>query len=281
VIIDHQPKGRHKRFDDSVLKSLESLAQGSPAEVLFEAALGMNIASIKDIVRQSRLEDSNAESALKELLETGQLVVLEDGEQTITSDLLVAAIPHWNTLRDKAMQLVESYHKDFPLRRGIPREELKSKLKLAPRIFNPLVKKLITDNSITDHLSSVAKVGHEIRFNGLEQAKVQSLTRKFEANPFGPPSVKECQAEVGEEILNALMELNEFMTVSSDVIFRKRDYDLMVAEIRKTIEQNEKISLAEVRDLFKTSRKYAQALLEHLDTNGVTVRDGDFRKLKK
>lgn len=281
TIVDHQPKGRHKRFDETVLKSLEALAQGSPAEVLLEAALGMNVASIKEIVRQSRLESTDADSALKELLETGQLVLLENGDPAITSDLLVAPVSHWGALRDTTMQIIASYHSEYPLRRGIPREELKSKLKLTPRIFNALIRKLITDNSITDTLSLVAMAGHEIRFNGQEQVKVQALRRKFEANPFSPPSVRECQMEAGEEVLNALIELNEFVTVSSDVIFRKQDYDLMAAEIRRHIAQNGSITLAETRDLFKTSRKYAQALLEHLDAKGVTVRDGDFRKLRK
>jgi selenocysteine-specific elongation factor len=86
---------------------------------------------------------------------------------------------------------------------------------------------------------------------------------------------------VGEEILNALIELNELVAVSPEVIFRKQDYDLVVVKIRHTIEENGKVSLAEVRDLFNTSRKYAQALLEHLDAIGITVRDGDFRKLRK
>ncbi len=105
--------------------------------------------------------------------------------------------------------------------------------------------------------------------------------QKFEQNPYSPPSVKECQAEVGEEILNALIDLNELIAVSPEVIFRKQDYDLAVTKVRHTIEENGKVSLAEVRDLFNTSRKYAQALLEHLDTLGITVRDGDFRKLRK
>lgn len=281
MIVDQQPKGRHKRFDESVLKSLESLAQGSPADVLFEAALGMNIASIKDVTRQSRLEDADAESALDELLEKGQLVVLENGEAAITSDLLAAALPNWNALRDKTLQWIESYHKEFPLRRGIPREELKSRLKLSSRIFLSLIKKLIADDSIAEHLSSLAKPGHEIRFDGPEQAKVQALMRKFEANPFSPPGVKECQAEAGEEVVNALIELNELIAVSAETIFRKSDYDFMVDGIRKTIEKNGRITLAEARDLFKTSRKYAQAFLEHLDSTGVTVRDGDYRKLKR
>jgi selenocysteine-specific elongation factor len=281
MVVDHQPKGRHKRFDESILKSLESLAEGTPAEILLEAALGMNIASIKDVVRQSRLEDADAESALKELLETGQLIPFENGDPTITSDLLVAALPHWSALRDKTMQFIESYHKEYPLRRGIPREELKSRLKLPQRAFNAVVQKLITHQLITDHLSFVAKPGHEIKFNGQEQAKVQKLTRAFEQNPYSPPGVRECQTEVGEEVFNALVELGTIMTVSSEVAFRRQDYDLMVIETRKMLEQNGKITLAEVRDLFGTSRKYAQALLEHLDATGVTVRDGDFRRLRR
>src|SRR5215216_2944412 len=56
AIIDHQPKGRHKRFDSDVLKSLESLSQGTPAEILWEAALATNAAPIKEIIARSRLE---------------------------------------------------------------------------------------------------------------------------------------------------------------------------------------------------------------------------------
>lgn len=280
-IIDPQPKGRHKRFDGAVLKSLEALAKGSPADVLLEAALSMNAAPVKDVVRQSRLEDADAESALRELIGSGQLVVLEGGEPGTTSDVLIMAQSQWNALRDKTVQLVDAYHREYPLRRGIPREELKSRLKLSSRAFNSLIKKLLAENLLAEKFSAVAKPGHEIRFNGQEQVKVQTLRRRFETNPFSPPGVKECQAEVGEEVFNAMLDSGELMTVSSEVVFRRQDYDAMVAEIRKMIEKNGSITLAEVRDLFKTSRKYAQALLEHLDASGVTLREGDLRKLKK
>jgi len=281
MIIDHQPKGRHKRFDEEVLKSLEALAKGSPADILLEAALASGIAGIKEIVSRSRLEISNAETALAQLLITNSLILLEDGTPSPTSDLLIAAPPHWNSLRDRAIQFIESHHKDYPLRRGIPREELKSKLKLTPRIFNAVIIKLSADHSITDHSAFLAKPEHEINFNGQDQAKVTALMRKFEANPFSPPSVKECQVETGEEVLNALIENGELIPVSAEVVFRKKDYDAMTARIKEALMHKEVISLAEVRDLFNTSRKYAQALLEHLDARGVTTREGDFRRLRK
>ncbi len=78
-----------------------------------------------------------------------------------------------------------------------------------------------------------------------------------------------------------MIELGELIPASADVIFRKTDYDSMKRMIQQTLEQNETITLAEVRDLFSTSRKYAQAVLEHFDAIGFTVRDGDFRKLRR
>jgi selenocysteine-specific elongation factor len=281
MIVDPQPKGRHKRFDIEILKSLETLAKGSPTDVLFEAAMGTVAASIKEIINRSRLEATQAESALHQLLTTNSLIALEEGTPTLTSDIVVIAAPHWNVLHDNILQQTESYHQTYPLRHGIPREELKSRLKVSPRIFNALINKLITNYEIINYNNSVAKPGHEIRFDNGQQAKIQTLMRKFEQSPFGPPSLKEVQGELGEEILNALVELEELIIVSPDVIFRSKDYDRMVAKVKDALIQDGKITLAEVRDMFNTSRKYAQALLEHLDTMGITIRDGDFRKLRK
>jgi selenocysteine-specific elongation factor len=281
VIVDHQPKGRHKRFDESVLTSLGSLAQGSPADVLLEAALALQIASFQDIVTRSRLEPHIAEDALRQLLDSGTLLMLEAGSPTMRSDLMVIAMPHWNTLREKVLQLVESYHRSYPLRRGIPREELKSRLRLPGREFNTLIASYVDRSILKDSKTLLAKPEHTVAFDEGQQARVRALIRKFEQNPFSPPSVKDIQQETGEELLNALIESDELVTVSSDVLFRRQDYDLMVERILREIQQNEKITLGEVRDLFGTSRKYAQALLERLDALGITRRDGDFRRLRK
>jgi selenocysteine-specific elongation factor len=199
---------------------------------------------------------------------------------TVTSHLLITALPHWNALREKILQTIESYHQNYPLRRGIPREELKSRLKLSPRAFNASLNKLIAEHVLSDHSAFIAKPDYEINFDESQQVKIKALMRKFEQNPYSPPTVKESQADVGEEILNALIELNDLVAVSPEVVFRTRDYEAAIVKIKYALQEKGKVSLAEVRDLFNTSRKYTQALLEHLDAIGVTVRDGDFRKLR-
>lgn len=278
TIVDHQPKGRHKRFNEKIIESLGSLLQGTPADVLLEAALSMQIATVKAMIAQSRLEPALAESALRELLNSGKVVLLN---QTGNSDSIAASASHWNTLRTNIQGLVEAFHEQFPLRRGIPREELKSRLKLEPKFFNAAISFLSSQNSIIDDRGTVSSPGHEIKFNGADQARVEALKRRFESNPYATPSIKECQAEAGFELVNALIESGELLPVSENVIFLKKDYDEITSRIKSMLMDRGTITLAEVRDMFDTTRKYAQALLEHLDSTGLTVRDGDMRRLRK
>ncbi|MBW7917842.1 MAG: selenocysteine-specific translation elongation factor [Anaerolineales bacterium] len=279
VIADPHPKGRHKRFDEATLSSLESLARGSPADVLLEAALALSPASAKEVMARSGLESEAAVSAMNELLANGTLVNLDGGEWRTDSLLMPAS--RWDALQDKTLQIVGEYHKSFPLRKGIPREELKSKLKLAPRVFNAGLALIANRKLVDENGAFVALPAHEVRLDAAQQAKVEALMRRFEADPSAPPSVKESQAEVGEEVYNALIEMGELTAVSQEVVFRSKDYAAMTEKVKSFIAQNGQTTLAEVRDLLGTTRKYAQALLEHLDAVGVTVRDGDARRLKR
>ena len=64
------------------------------------------------------------------------------------------------------------------------------------------------------------------------------------------------------------------------LLFRREDFERMVAELRTVIEKDGPITVAQVRDRFGTSRRYVLAFLEYLDATGVTTRAGDVRTLK-
>ena len=280
AVVDPQPKRRHKRFDEKVISGLDSLLRGSPAEVLLQACLALGPAAAKEVVQRSRLEVAPASAALEELAASRQLVALEDGELSPAADILVMTAAQWSALEESVVTTLVVYHQSFPLRRGMAREELKSRLKLTPRVFNAAIRKLAAGGAIIEAGAWLAQPGHEIRFDNAQQAQVQALMRRFAQSPYSPPTVKECQAEVGEEVFNALVEIGNLVAVSTEVVFRKSDYDSMAAKIRQTIREKSQITVADVRDLFDTSRRYALALMEHLDSIGVTVRDRDARKLK-
>ena len=272
TVVDPQPERRHKRFDRSVLGNLAKMARGSPAEVLLQASLALGPALVKDVIDRSRLDDSAALTALQELLAKSQLLLLED---------VLMGAAQWSGLKESVTATLAAYHETYPLRRGMPREELKSRLKLTPRLFNLVIHRLASENYISAAPKWTALTGHSVRFSPFQQVKVDKLMKLFAQSPYTPPSVKECQAQVGEDIYSTLIESGELVVASTEVVFRNIDYETMVGKIRLTLRQKGKISLAEVRDLFNTSRRYAQALLENLDATGETIRLGDFRKLKK
>jgi len=280
-IVDAQPKDRHKRMDADVIKRLASLLDGSPADVLLQASLAAGAAPLRDVIARSRLEKDSSENALTELLASQTLLALEEPTPTTISDGLVIAAPQWLALKAQVENTLTAYHHQYPLRGGMPREELKSKLKLASRVFNLIMKKLAAENVLTEGGAWVARVGHTIKFNATQEANIKRLMDEFAKASYSPPSVKEAQAIVGEEVFAALIDLGALTQVSAEVVFRKSDYDAMVEKTKSHLQKNGQITVAEFRDLFNTSRKYALGFLEYLDAIGVTMRDGDYRKLKR
>lgn len=280
-VVDPYPKRRHRRFAGEVIAQLEALMRGSPGEVLAQAFLALGYASIKDAVTRSRLGTTQAQAAIAELAESAQLVVLEPGAVSATSDLLAVAAGRWAVDSQKAQGEVQSYHRAYPLRRGMPREELKSRLKMQSRLFNAAVRQWVGQGLLEERVALVALPGHKVVFSAQQQAQVERLLAKFAAEPYATPSVKEAQAEVGEDVYQALLEIGKLAQVSPEVVFRKEDYDHLVALVNEHFAKEPTLTVAQLRDRLNTSRKYILGFLEHLDSAGVTVRDGDFRKLRQ
>ena len=107
------------------------------------------------------------------------------------------------------------------------------------------------------------------------------MLARFRSDPANPPTIKECINDIGDELYNAMIDLGLLIPLSGEVVYRREDYDRFVAQIRLLIEEKGSISVAQIRDRFQTSRRYVLALVEHLDTIGVTVREGDVRRLKR
>jgi selenocysteine-specific elongation factor len=279
TVIDPNPAGRHRRNDATVLESLASVAAGDPADVLLDAAKALHGASIREIVQRSHLDRDIADAALTDMVRRQSLVALEDGALTHQSDILVMATEEWETLRAETQEAVASYHKRFPLRRGIPREELRSQLRRSTRIFNATLAKLVAEGTLEESRNTVASAGHEIRFSLQQQRAADRLMAQFNQHPFAPPSLRDCQIQAGEEVVGALIANGDLVAVSAEVVFRKPDYDEMVTGVRRILESKGEVKLAEVRDQFHTSRRFVQAFLEHLDAIGMTRRVGEGRVL--
>jgi selenocysteine-specific elongation factor len=280
VVVDPHPIGRHKRFSEEIITSLNALSRGTPAEVILQASLNSGARPVRDLVNQTRLSPEQARSALDELLASGQLIRIEPGQVIPDGDLLVISQPQWLVETQKAVREVEQYHKLNPLRHGMSREELKSRLHLPTRLFNAAMRMWIDAGSLIESGALVLRPGHEIHFTLQQQSRINSLLARFAQSPYSTPSIKECLAEVGEDVYVILIDLGQLVPVSTEVVFRQQDYGFLVQAVQDHFKHESTLTVAQFRDQFNTSRKYALAFLEHLDLIGVTIREGDNRRLK-
>jgi len=173
------------------------------------------------------------------------------------------------------------YHQDYPLRPGMSREELKSQSGLTDTVYKQVLEVLIQEREITQQGPEVLLKGFLIEFPPGQTELVNGLLEKFAQNPILPPSVDGCRKEVGEEIYNALLSLKRLKQVSSEVVFTPETYQKMIVEIKEKLQDDGTITVAQARDHFGSSRKYMLAFLEKLDAEGITVREGDVRRLKE
>jgi selenocysteine-specific elongation factor len=108
---------------------------------------------------------------------------------------------------------------------------------------------------------------------------VEQFIQKADQSGFSPPSVKECRAELGEDVFQYLLDSERILRVSDDVLFTHGQYDRAVDWVVSELKARNTLSVADVRNGLGTTRKYALALMEYLDQIGITVRDGDVRRL--
>ncbi len=277
TIIDPHPVDRHKRHDEAVLGRLQALAAGDPRDLLLVAALSLGPAPVREIVERSRLTAQAAGTALAELLNASTLVALEPGPVSPSAGTLVVSAQNLEIITQQTQGALEVFHSKFPLRGGMPREELRNYLRLGPHPFQAILAHLETSGRVVSRGGLIALRSQETRLSQAETIAADALMKKFEASPAAPPSVKECVQALGPDLYAALRTQGVLVQVSAEVVFSKASYEAMVDRLRAELGPRGAFTLADVRDLFGTSRRYAQALLEHLDLKGLTRRTGDSR----
>jgi selenocysteine-specific elongation factor len=281
VVLDSHPERRYKRFSPAVIDRLEALAAGTPEEVFQQALIALGAGPYQAVVKASNLGEEAASTALEALIASHQALILQGDGRNIKANTIIASAAYWSSLKERSIQTVGRYHEANPLRRGMPREELKSKLKLETALFNAVIARMISENDLEEQGPLVFAPGHEIAFSPAQQEKIDRLLARFAKAPFAPPSVKDCMAEVGEDVYQALVDLGNLLQLSPEVAFRPQDYQQAAADVKGLIEKEGSLALAQARDHWGTTRRYVQALLEYMDAQGLTVRKGDARVLRQ
>jgi selenocysteine-specific elongation factor len=178
-------------------------------------------------------------------------------------------------LTNRARSTVASYMDEHPLRWGMAVDELGRRLQMVDGLFDVGLERWCAEGLLARHGDVVAVAGRVPRLTARQQQTVDVYLAVLRKKPFAPPT----DTSIDDELVTYLKGAGLIVPVGGGVVFAAEAYREMAERIREHLRRDGSISLAQTRDMFGTTRKYAQALLEHLDHIHVTTRVGDERVL--
>ncbi len=267
-IVDARAK-RLRRFRPEIIANLKAREGGTTEEAVMALLETKQPLEIAAVAAQCNLAPDDAAAALESLIGEGRVIALGEGEHR-----LFLTAPGWQAVATKAVAALTDYHKKFPTRPGMPKVELTTRLKLGNYIALAL-ENLIKQGALVEEAGYIRLPAHQVQITPAQQAKMDAFLKSLESNPYAPP------ADLIPEfdLVNILIGQGKVVKVSDTIIFSAEVYQEMLDKITAQIKAKGRITLGEVRDMFGTSRKYVQALLEYLDREKITKRVGDDRVL--
>ena len=271
IVDAHAP--RHRRRHAPLLARLRILQEGSIRQVLAACVEQHGPITLPSLAAKADLSPKEAAAELDLMESAGEVVAIGPG----TGKIYLSAAG-WRDLAESAERSVAGYHERFPARAGEPKEELRSRLKLSPVQFGPVLEYLTESGVLADAGAAVRVPVHRPRLSAEQQARADEfLTCLRVSDPYSPPT----DALPEQDVLDLLEGLGQVVRAGDSVVFSADAFGRMLDGIRAYATEHGEVTVADVRDLFGTSRKYALALLEHLDRTRITRRVGDARVLRE
>ncbi len=267
-IIDAHAR-RLRRFRPDVIENLKIKESGSASDVIIALLETKQPLEFSALGAQANIPPADLAPALESLVGEGRVIALGEGEHR----LLITA-SGWKNLSDKALAALGEYHKNHPARPGMPRAEFATRLKLGNYV-NLALDNLIKKGALVAEGVILRLPAHAVKLTPVQQDKIEKFLKSLDASPFAPPS----DLIPETDLLNILIAQGKVVKVSDAIVFSAKAYDEMKSKITAQIKKSGKITLGEVRDMFGSSRKYVQALLEYLDREKITKRVDDDRVL--
>ena len=276
IILDAHPAKRYKRFSEPVLERMQMLEKGSPSELLLAKLASSEPASYQEFIQSSGMDVEEARRTIEDLLGREMIQVGMNNER----DALLVTRTYWEILKSKIITILNTFYSEHPLLVGIARQDLIKQLKFNPKRFNLMLQTLISEGVLKEQGDQIGLADHQIVFSPTEEENSGRITQELKEAKFAPTTISDLGERFSPDLVWAMIQLGMLVQISDDIAFLPDAFKRMMEQTLAFLEKESKITLAQVRDMFQTSRKYALAFLEYLDEERITERKEDFRVLK-
>jgi selenocysteine-specific elongation factor len=239
--------------------------------------------AFSDLCLMTNLSEKKLDNTLKDLL-SKRVLLLVDKENRI--------FIHKNSfdhLTDITRETLSTYHQGNPLRAGMPKEELRSKLpgRLNPRLFTLVLNGMIKEKEVVQTEDTVHLASHSVSLGRDQEDIKETIIETYRDSGLEPPFFRDLSKRLklspdrGKDMLNLLINEGNIIKTKDDLYFHVDAVDALKKKVVHFFESHEDMTTPQFKELAGVSRKFLIPLIEYFDTTHFTIRVGDIRKLRK
>jgi selenocysteine-specific elongation factor len=282
VILDSHPD-KHRRFSSSVIADLSLLKDGTSEQALWQHIhhSGMGGISLEELLSRVEMPSNDVQSIIRQMVGRGDLLFIDPEK------LKVIAKGPYQMLRGVTLAQLEEFHKRFPMKSGLSKEELRTKLpsEVDIKLFQILISELIQSKEVALEKDKLRLSGHHI-----SSVDEKGLAKRVEVavlrGGLQPPSPKELSEEWSESegevraIFEHLVHEGVLVKIKSEIYFHHVCFENLRDQLVTYLKSHREITTPQFKEMTKASRKYAIPLIEYFDQIKLTLRLGEKRVLR-
>jgi len=276
---------KHKLFDEKVKNGLANLLLDDNDKIIsfFLSLKGFQGLSFSHLRVMTNIPDKKLTASLQKMLAKQQIIMTDKEKQIYVSGAF------FDGFKDKLINKLETYHKENPLKEGMPTQELKSKFQYIDdaKFFNILFTKLSREKLIVLDKNIIKLSGHKIALK-VDQHEVKGKIKKiYQKSGLTPPFFRTvCQdldldKKNAKDVLHMLIDEKCIVKTKDDLYFDAREIEKLEQKLIAFLKEKESITTPEFKAMTGVSRKYVIPLIEYFDSINLTIRVGDTRQLRR
>jgi selenocysteine-specific elongation factor len=282
VILDTHPE-KHKRFSERVVSDLTLLRDGTGEQALRQHILHSAIGgmALDDLLKRVAMAPDEVQTLLKRMVEKGELVLIDPEK------LKVVDHSQYQELRENILLQLKEFHGRFPMKSGLAKEELRTKLPASVdiKLFQIIIGELIQSGRIVLEKDKLRLPEHRVALSD-ERGLVKKVEEAVLKGGLQPPSPRELSETWSEEeasvlaVFEHLVHEGILIKIRTGIYFHRTTFERVREGLIQFLRKNREITTPQFKEMTGASRKYVIPLIEYFDQIKLTLRLGDKRILR-
>ena len=282
-VLNPIPK-KHKRFKTEIVNRLKGIMAGDPENNIayYAEEAGYGGVSFANLRIMTNLPEKQLQQALQNLMSQKILIQIDKENKVYIHT------GNMERLKQDSLSHLKNYHQAHPLKDGMSKEELKSKFPavLTPRLFNQVLNQMVKDNEIVQEENFVRLQTHTVSLGGDQTDTKNKILEAYRQGGLTPPYFRELSRKLptdaprAKDMLMLLINEGRIIKSKDDLYFHADTIAELKDRIIEFLRSNGEMTPTQFKDMTGLSRKFLIPLLEYFDSQNITIRVGDVRRLR-